>query len=141
MDCDRDYVVLIYGVVEDMLVVVVKVIHDPFMELIHRTFSCLWGPINKTWSYYILFWLYYYILHWIAVLVMCLWIYMFFFFIFSLDNLTMTMREGDLDFGCFRSRHSKVLVELPGSFFFFIIHFNIRYHYFFSFKCFTLIGN
>ena len=41
MDCDRDYVVLIYGVVEDMLVVVEKVIHDPFMELIHRTFFCL----------------------------------------------------------------------------------------------------
>ena len=38
MDCDRDYVVLIYGVVEDMLVVVEKVIHDPFMELIHTIF-------------------------------------------------------------------------------------------------------
>lgn len=39
MDCDMDYVVLIYGVVEDdKLVVIVKVIHDPFMELIHRIF-------------------------------------------------------------------------------------------------------
>lgn len=38
MDCDMDYVVLIYGVVEDKLVVVVKVIHDPFMELIHTIF-------------------------------------------------------------------------------------------------------
>ena len=41
MDCDRDCVVLIYGVVEDMLVEVEKVIHDPFMELIHRTFFYL----------------------------------------------------------------------------------------------------
>ena len=38
MDCDMDYVVLIYGVVEDMLVVVVKVMLDPFMEQIHGIF-------------------------------------------------------------------------------------------------------
>ena len=52
MDCDMDYVVLIYGVVEEILLLV--------------------RPNKQDKELLILFWSYYYILHWIPVLVMWL---------------------------------------------------------------------